>query len=297
MGHYNINTGQDDISKLGITRAWNYQTSTPHYSTPCNEVHGSGGEFFPPFQTKDRSISIYSGELCRYMNLYFSEETEINGLNLLKFSGTERSVDNGTKYTESACFSNGDSLPFGLMNVSACRYGAPAFVSYPQFYAADPYYVRSIDGLNPTKNEHEMYIAMEPITAIPVEVVARLQINLMITPSPNIGIFKEAPTLFFPALWLEERARIPDDKIQMLKISTMIPTIGYICIGVIILLGVILLIFTFCCQKGRRLELPKTVYKKWLSKFSNKNTNTHDDVNTNADEHSGRNGDEADVTR
>lgn len=151
-----------------MSKTWNYQTETPYYPSPCNEVRGSGGEFYPPGQTKDKPLSFFNGELCRYMDLYYTEEQEINGLKVNKYAATERSVDNGTKYSEYSCFSYGESLPSGVMNVSACRYGAPVFVSFPHFYAADPYYLQFVDGLQPDKSQHEFYIAMEADTGIPV---------------------------------------------------------------------------------------------------------------------------------
>ena len=49
------------------------------------------------------------------------------------------------------------------MNVSSCRYGTPAFVSQPHFYGADPYYTDNVEGLNPVKEKHEMFMTMEPV--------------------------------------------------------------------------------------------------------------------------------------
>lgn len=186
-GHFNIHTGADDILQLGQIRTWNYATETPYFDSPCNGVHGSGGEFYPPGQTKNQPISFFNGELCRYFDLYFDEEKEIDGLNVYKYASTERSVGNGTEYNEYACFSsrNEEDLPSGLMNVSACRFGAPVFVSLPHFYAADPYYLQLVDGLRPEKEKHEFQITMEPNMAIPVDVSARLQVNVKVKAYPG----------------------------------------------------------------------------------------------------------------
>lgn len=42
-------------------------------------------------------------------------------------------------------------LPPGALNVSSCRFGAPAFVSQPHFYNMDPYYADKIKGLKPNE--------------------------------------------------------------------------------------------------------------------------------------------------
>lgn len=195
------------------------------------------------------------------MDLYFDEEQDIQGLHAYKYSANERSVDNGTKYSEYKCFSHGESLPSGVMNVSSCRYGAPVFISFPHYYAADPYYLQFVDGLKPEKEKHEFYITMEPDTAIPIEVGARLQLNVMVQPSPNIALFQEAPTLFFPALWFEQQVRIPEEMLDDLMVAASMPIIGYICTGILFTIGVILLISRYWCLKGQQPELIKCVRK------------------------------------
>jgi hypothetical protein len=86
--------------------------------------------------------------------------------------------DNGTKYPEKRCYCAKNQLtgsnkisacveecvPSGVRGISKCRFGAPAFVSFPHFYEADPSYVQNIGGLNPSKNLHEFYIAVEPVS-------------------------------------------------------------------------------------------------------------------------------------
>lgn len=123
-----MNTGQDDISKLGKTRTWNYANSTPFYPSPCNDVHGSGGEFYPPEQTKNQPVAVFNGELCRYLDLHYEKEVSFNDVKAYKFVGDERSVDNGTKFSDNICFSNSHNYPSGIMNISACRFGAPIMV-------------------------------------------------------------------------------------------------------------------------------------------------------------------------
>lgn len=263
-GHFNIDTGKDDISELGKTRTWNYQKETPYFPSPCNAVKGSGGEFYSPGQTKDRPLTFFNGELCRYLDLYFMEEQQINGLKVNKYAATARSVDNGTKYEEYSCFSYGESLPSGVMNVSACRYGAPVVVSFPHFYAADPYYLDLVDGLKPDSEKHEFFITMEPEIGIPIEVGARMQINVMVRRSENIGLFQEAPTVFFPAFWLEQKVRIPDEMIEDLKMALSMPKIGYSCAGVLIFIGLVLLIWV-AYQKAKHPKLPKTLCREELA--------------------------------
>lgn len=90
---------------------------------------------------------------------------------------------------------------------------------------------------------------------------ARLQINVMVRPSPNIALFQEAPTIFFPAFWFEQRVRIPREMTDELTIAASMPLIGYICIGVVIAIGVILLTFAGC-QRVRQQSITKNSLRK-----------------------------------
>lgn len=181
------------------------------------------------------------------MDLFFTEELNKNGLKVFKYSSTEQTLDNGQKYAENKCFSlNNDILP-GVMNISACRFGAPVFVSMPHFYAADHAYL-NFSGLNPSADKHAFYIALDPNTGIPVEVAARLQINIFVEPFPNIGIYQEAPRMFFPAIWFEQKVQIPKEVIDDLRIAASVPAIGYVCCVTLIIIGLCLFIFIGCSR-------------------------------------------------
>lgn len=281
-GHFNIHTGENDISQLGQIRTWNYDTETDYYDSPCNDVLGSGGEFYPPGQTKNQPITFFNGELCRYLNLYFDEEKDINGLSVYKYASTERSVDNGTAYSEYECFTSKrdelEELPSGLMNVSACRYGAPVFVSFPHFYAADPYYLDLVDGLEPEKEQHEFQITMEPNMAIPVDVSARLQVNVKVQAYPDIGLFQETPTIYFPVFWFEQRVRIPEEMLRELVMAGSLPLIGYICCSVIVIIGAIIAIYAQCIDRMRQ---PHVLKKRDNELMTTKNGLANENFNRN----------------
>lgn len=72
------------------------------------------------------------------------------------------------------------------MNISSCRFGTPVFMSYPHFYGADEFYVNQVEGLNPSESKHKFYMTLEPNTGVPLEVAARLQLNMLVEEFPNI---------------------------------------------------------------------------------------------------------------
>lgn len=255
MGHFNVGTGKDDISQLGVTKTWNYRKASPLFDAPCNMIQGSSGELFPPGQTKDKPVTMFNGDLCRHVDLYFDKEVQINGITAYKYVSTQRSLDNGTVNNDNSCFSNGKKFPSGVSDISGCRWGVPLVASLPHFHAADPYLLEQVDGLKPNKEDHEIFTAIEPESGSPINLVGRMQINTVIEPSMGVRPFKNSPRIFFPVLWIEQNLYIPDDITWKLNITAWIPTIGYVVFGALILIGVLMLTCTFlckCCKSNRR---------------------------------------------
>lgn len=109
----------------------------------------------------------------------------------------------GTKVAGNECYCNGECYPSGLINASGCR-DAPAFLSLPHFYNADPSYGSRVDGMMADKEKHEFYIILEPVsycflattviikfvffqkTGIIIDISARLQLNVFLNPDRDI---------------------------------------------------------------------------------------------------------------
>lgn len=162
-GHFNAHTGVDDITKFDRLENWQYEPTNTFFKGECSAFTGSAGEFYPPGITKEQTVSIFSPEICRSFHLDYEEEKNIYGVNTLKFSGGDRTVDNGTLYPENECYCSGECVPLGLFNVSACKFGTPGFISFPHFYNADPFYLDQVEGLKPEKDKHQFFISYEPV--------------------------------------------------------------------------------------------------------------------------------------
>lgn len=63
-GIFNMNTGGDDIRKLGILRTWNYDEHIPIWRDSCADVTGTSGELWYPPQN-DASVKVFTPDLCR----------------------------------------------------------------------------------------------------------------------------------------------------------------------------------------------------------------------------------------
>ncbi|XP_026677185.1 LOW QUALITY PROTEIN: uncharacterized protein LOC103506297 [Diaphorina citri] len=218
-GHFNIDTGQNGIHNIGKVYQWQYTNTTSFYEGTCAMVNGTSGTLFPPVRSKQDRVTMYSPDLCRSISFDYSRVESVEGVPGYRFVGSEyivlRSisfdysrvesvegvpgyrfvgseyiVDNGTLDPSNECFCNGECVPSGVINVTSCRFGAPAFVSYPHFYKADPYFASLVTGMKPERDKHEFYLTLEPSTGIPLDVGARFQINLLLQPIESIIFLK-----------------------------------------------------------------------------------------------------------
>lgn len=190
-GRFVMNTGNSDINKLGVLKSWNGKDEVAGLRGECAKVQGTTGELWPPFPIKDTpDATLFVTDFCRTLTL--RHEGEFNKFNLKgrKWVGDDRVFDNGDKYEEAACWCGAknetecpDVKP-GVYNASRCSFGAPAFASFPHFYLADPSYLVNLTGLEPNQEKHETYLALEPTAGIPLEVRARIQINLLMRNEP-----------------------------------------------------------------------------------------------------------------
>lgn len=112
-----------------------------------------------------KNKKVISGSfVSRTIAFDYVEDVEVQGIGGYRFQLGKRLVDNGTIDVRNQCNCGGQCVPQGALNVTACRHGAPAFVSYPHYLDADPYYTRSVRGMKPDPNHHRFFITLEPVS-------------------------------------------------------------------------------------------------------------------------------------
>lgn len=241
-GVYNIYNGENNIETLGLLNTWNYNKTVPFLNGNCSKIEGTTGElWYPP---KDRStIKLFSSDLCSSIELKRVDKYTTYGIEGIKYGGSQKIFDNGTIYPEMKCFiPEGVQLPSGVRNVSSCKFGAPAFISYAHFYMADPIYRQAVDGMKPNKDKHEMYIALEPSTGLPLKVQATFQINLKMDPIEGIDLLTNIPSKMMPSFWFQQTVELSKDLASQTKLLLVAPSVGtytgygFIGIGILLII-------------------------------------------------------------
>nr|CAH7747137.1 unnamed protein product [Callosobruchus chinensis] len=146
------------------------------------------------------------------------------GLDALRFGLSEdvfksEDADHDCYCTKQTADETGSKSCFldGTLDVQSCL-GEPVLLSLPHFLYADEEYLQKVKGITPpNKDEHEIYLLVEPNTGTPLQGMKRVQMNLILRPIPFLDFTKNLPQAVYPLLWLEEGASLTQDLIDELN--------------------------------------------------------------------------------
>ncbi|XP_046362728.2 lysosome membrane protein 2-like [Haliotis rufescens] len=265
-GVYNINTGVKDPSHFALIRSWNFNSNLPYWTSPsANMINGTDGTMFPPFVDKSAPLYLFSSDICRSLDVKFNHDYDFKDISLASFVAPDSTFLNVTLNPDNAgfCTPPGNCLPSGLLNVSACRQGAPVVMSQPHFLAADQSVINGVEGMHPMRAEHQTFVDVEPMTGVAMNVAKKLQINVYVEPVRHIKETEKITPVFLPILWINESAAIDDktarkfrDKVQEpIKITEAVQY-GLITLGAFILICVIVIFIrrTMCGNNDIHLQ-------------------------------------------
>ncbi|CAL1682862.1 unnamed protein product [Lasius platythorax] len=253
-GTFNMLTGSTNLYDMGLVKEWNFKNRTDYYKGSCGIIDGTNGDFWPPLPINN-TVSLFVSDICTSLKLSYANTTTFQSLTGSKYIGDDKMFDNGENVPSRRCYCpNGNCGPSGALNISSCRYGAPAFVSMPHFYLADPSYRNAITGMSPDKEKHEISMTIEPTTGIPIQVKAKLQLNLLIEPVESMSMFENINKTYIPMLWFTQEANLTASYASQVKLLLILPTLGTVtCFG-IAGIGVLIFfigLFVYIRQKWR----------------------------------------------
>ncbi|XP_065209534.1 protein croquemort-like [Planococcus citri] len=249
---FNIHTGTDNINLLGKVNSWNYSTQCGVYSDSCDRVRGSLGDLWPMNISAENTASIFVSDFCGAFDLIKVGNTErLYNVAGVRFIGTERTFDNGTRFPENLCYCKNYQCQYlsGIRDVSDCVH-APIRISFPHFYLADESYRQNVSGMDPVLEKHQFSVTLQKDSGIPMEIFARLQINVDVQPYPGIAFFSRLPKAMFPTVWFEEHAELPNDLRGKLNLLfTQLP--GWLPVSAFVLMTLGAIIITIGCISSR----------------------------------------------
>jgi len=271
-GSLKIKTGHGDLTQEASIEAWKGQSQLNVWGDQfCNAINGTDGTMFHPFVNKNDTLYMFSPDICRSIYGRFESELVVKGLKAFKFVIPSEVFANTTVNPDNACYCVPDvdhCLGAGVLNISACQFGAPVVSSQPHLFEADPSYISRINGLDPKASLHQTYLHIEPVTGMVLNAAKRLQINGFVENIPVWSTyFKKFPDkIVFPVIWIEESAVLDDSTASTMRGEvtdqinlTFALTIICFAIGGVCLVSAILLMVHRLKHQSYLNKLPKLV--------------------------------------
>ena len=235
-GEFNMFTGEQDLSRLGVISRWNGKKRHDYWHTDeCNEILGTDGSMFPPPLTPNSKLMIFSPEMCRPLHLTYQKDLVRNSVPVYRFALPDDYFNTSAPLNQCYC----DTPPHtekndpesescgvdGIFMVSKCKYGIPIAFSKPHFLDADPR-LSNLTGLLANPVDHDTYFDIVPKLGVPMAVKVRIQVNLVITNKNRMRDLQDVPTMVYPYFWFEIGVEeLPQDWINKIKVAVNLPSI------------------------------------------------------------------------
>ncbi len=259
-GLLNMQTGNKDMTKIGNVERWNNEEYIKHRlalvkygedkkyqdrdqeEKECGKVTGAA-DYFPPNLDKS-PLTFFATDLCRPMPLVFSHEEELRGFNTYAYKVPKEFFERPNETSTNWCYRSwtpgmkGTNMPGGIFDSSACRSSAaPIFMSKPHFMDASNHYRMQFENENmfsPVEKKHETVFHLEPVSGLPVQIVARFQLNFAINVDENsdyefiknVKVKKTHKRVIFPVMWVEQRVEPPDNVLNEIWLIQSLPTVA-----------------------------------------------------------------------
>ncbi|KAJ8706286.1 hypothetical protein PYW08_010912 [Mythimna loreyi] len=260
---FTINTGEYNKDKMNIIEKFDGRDSLSFWgSEECNSIEASDGSIFPPSQLdKNTTLHVFYPNLCRRLPFKYEKTVEIaDGIELYRYRMPLDVFDDPAHNPENQCYCEIDTAtcpPRGIINVTDCTMGAPALVSFPHFYLADPSIREAITGLKPDPLKHDSYLDLHPTLGIALSGKSSIQINIQVKKSDLFSAVKFLDQgLILPVAWIEMGVEELPEGLRSLvyhgTYSTAAAQLGLTVICVIAFIGSgICLLCTFARRKQK----------------------------------------------
>ncbi|KAH0550026.1 scavenger receptor class B member 1-like [Cotesia glomerata] len=209
-----MNSGINDLSEYSMIQSINGKKHTKIWNDKkCDKIYGTQGYTFPlkMFQGPNKTLEVYSGEMCRTLYLRNVGTGSSFGIPSLTFKPVEDIFDYSSGNNRCYCPESTPGVessricpPNGLFNSSACLFNMPFLTSFPHFYSGDKILQNNVDGLNPQAELHESHVELHPRLGVLIGGASRIQLNIEARRAVGVpfhGGLDDGQIL--PLLWIE----------------------------------------------------------------------------------------------
>ncbi|XP_048338675.1 lysosome membrane protein 2 [Sphaerodactylus townsendi] len=258
-GEYVVLSGEQSYKNFTRIVEWRGKEKLDWWTSPTsNMINGTDGSSFHPLLDPEESIYIFASDFCRSLELIHETYVTVKGIPAYRYVPPESFYTSGAinKNNAGFCVPAGNCPGTGLLNVSTCRQGAPILISSPHFYQSDEKYIKDINGMYPSKEDHQTFLDINPMTGILVRACKRLQVNIYVRSFQDFIQTGSIKTLVFPVLYLNESVLLDDDSAEKLKAamfeSSLLTSIPYVIMVLGVVFGIVFVVLV--CRPLRPKE-------------------------------------------
>ncbi|XP_074041317.1 sensory neuron membrane protein 1 [Leptinotarsa decemlineata] len=198
-----VSRGISNARDVGRVIEFDGQRAVKFWSTErCNHFKGTDGWIIPPLLRPEEGIWSFSGELCRNVHADYVEDMVTKGVNTRRYEATLGDMQSNEE-DKCYCPTPKTCLRKGVFDLSKCM-GVPIYATLPHFLEADEIYLKQVQGLKPSAEEHIIYLLLEPLTGTPIIAKKRMQLNLPVFANEKISLMKNVSESLHPIFWIEE---------------------------------------------------------------------------------------------
>jgi len=102
---FQVHRGVRDSNEFGQIVSWNGKSELTWWGGEfCNKLNGTDGSIFAPFVTRERTLRIFSEELCRSLYLEYATDVTYMGIPGFRFSLPRRLLARADENEDNRCF-------------------------------------------------------------------------------------------------------------------------------------------------------------------------------------------------
>ncbi|CAL4124192.1 unnamed protein product [Meganyctiphanes norvegica] len=225
---YTMHTGKGEPNLMNQILAWNGKDELDFWGKngDCNKIHGTDASGFAPGVTKEDTLHIFNGQLCRSIPLTYKETIKSSGIKAYRFVPPANTFAYGPRNPQNQCFcSVGGCPPRGILDMKPCYWGASVGFSFPHFYQADPKLLHVVKGLRPNESIHRTEFDIYPDLGVPLRVKLRMQMNVILNRDAALERARHYE-IVFPIFWFEVGIdALPGEVVGLLKLAQNLPPV------------------------------------------------------------------------
>lgn len=185
-----IHTGVNDITSLAQYIQWNGQTEYLNTTWPrleARRIRGTEGIFFRPNLKTGDELTLFIGDIQRAFDLQNTASVDHMGVEALRYRFPLKTFQGA--FTEPQNAQWGSWCPDGLFYMGPIKEPElPLYGSKPHFLDGDESLINGVDGLEPSRENHDSHVDVEPNIGANVDFRIQFQLNIRVNQSADFRL-------------------------------------------------------------------------------------------------------------